>query len=193
MARRVIPQPYVFPDGPHARRHGPKGWKDYGRYRQWLRDEFCFRCVYCLMREQWVDMRRGFQIDHFVARKIRPDLKADYDNLIYLCPSCNNLKRASRLPDPCHVALAQCLRFKGDGNVEALNADGEMIIETLELDDPRLVEFRRRKIGILRSLAADNWALFVEEMRFPTDIPDLTQENPPENTRPDGYRPKLAR
>jgi len=186
MAGRVIPEPFAFPDGPHIRRHGPKGWKDYARYRPWLRDDFCFRCVFCLIREQWVDMRRGFQIDHFIAQKLRPDLAANYENLIYLCPSCNNLKRAARLPDPCRVALACCLLFHRDGTVEALNIDGETIIEKLELDDPRLVEMRRRKIGILSSLATHDWPLFVEEMRFPTNIPDLTQDDPPANTRPDG-------
>ncbi len=131
-------------------------------------------------------MRRGFQIDHFIPQKLRPDLAADYDNLVYLCPSCNNLKSAARLPDPCKVALAECLRFHRDGTVEALDTDGEIIIDTLELDDPRLIEMRRRKIGILASLAIHDWRLFVEEMGFPADLPDLSVDVPPRNTRPDG-------
>jgi HNH endonuclease len=183
---RVIPEPFAFPFGPHRRKHGPAGWTDYARYRPWLRDEFCFRCVYCLIREQWVDMRRGYQIDHFVPQKLRPDLKADYDNLLYLCPACNNLKRAALLPDPCAVALADCLRFHKDGTVEAINEAGDLIIEVLELDDPRLTEMRRRKWGILASLAASDWALFSDEMGFPQDIPDLTVNPPPCNTRPEG-------
>lgn len=131
-------------------------------------------------------MRRGFQIDHFVPQKLRPDLDADYDNLLYLCSACNNLKGAAQLPDPAHVALADCLRFHRDGTVEALNSDGEVIVEKLQLDDDRLVEMRRRKIGIISSLAAHNWPLFVEEMRFPIDIPDFTKDPPPSNTRPEG-------
>lgn len=188
MEGRVIPLPFAFPTGPHVRRHGPAGWSDYARYRTWLRDEFCFRCAYCLIREQWVDMRRGYQIDHFVPQKLRPDLKADYDNLLYLCPSCNNLKRAALLPDPCSVTLSDCLCFHPNGTVEALNADGESIIEILELDDPRLVDYRRRKTGILASLAASDWRLFVEEMGFPQDLPDLTTDLPPRNSRPEGIR-----
>jgi len=131
-------------------------------------------------------MRRGYQIDHFVPQKLRPDLKADYDNLLYLCPACNNLKRAALLPDPCAVALSECLRYHSNGEVEALNDAGELLIEVLELDDPRLVEMRRRKTGILASLAASDWPLFVEEMGFPHDLPDLTLDPPPHNTRAAG-------
>src|SRR4051812_13664188 len=54
--------PFEYPAGVHVRRHGPSGWTEYQRYRSWLRDEFCFRCVYCLLREQWLDMRRGLQV-----------------------------------------------------------------------------------------------------------------------------------
>jgi hypothetical protein len=182
----LIPSPFAFPNGPHVRRHGPGGWSDYRRYRPWLRDEFCFRCVYCLMREQWTDMRRGFQLDHFIPQKLRPDLRSEYENLIYLCAACNNLKSAGRLPDPCQVALVQCLRFNPDGSVEALNADGAMIIEVLELDDPRLVDLRRRQIGILASIVSIDWPGFVEAMRFPSDLPDLSLDPPPDNSRPEG-------
>lgn len=188
MARRVAPDPFAYPPGIHQRLHGPGGWTDYSRYRPWLRDEFCFRCVYCLIREQWVDMRRGYQIDHFLPQKLRPDLAADYDNLLYLCPSCNNLKGAELLPDPCAVALQHCLKFHADGSVEALDEKGELIVEVLELDDPRLVDLRRRKIGILSTLALHNWPQFVEEMRFPTDLPELRaiQPQPRRNARPEG-------
>ena len=188
MAGRVIPQPFAHPRGIHVRRHGPAGWKTYGRYRPWLRDEFCFRCVYCLIREPWVDMRRGYQIDHFVPQKLRPDLKAEYDNLLYLCPSCNHLKGAHLLPDPCAISLRSCLRFQVSGTVKALNVDGRRLMEVLELDDPRLEELRRRKIGVIASLAKHDWDLFVEEMAFPADLPNLEAESPPNNTRPEGVQ-----
>ncbi len=184
----MIPPSFAYPSGPHARRHGPAGWQDYVRYRPWLRDEFCFRCVYCLIRETWIDMRRGYQIDHFVPQKLRPDLKADYDNLLYLCAACNNLKGVALLPDPCKVALDACLRFSIDGTVEAINSDGERIVEILQLDDDRLIDFRRRRIGILNSLAATDRPRFVQEMSFPKDLPDLAADPPPTNTRPSGVK-----
>ena len=51
--------PFVYPSTPHQRRHGPRGYADYGTYRPWLRDEFCFRCVFCLLREQWGRVASG--------------------------------------------------------------------------------------------------------------------------------------
>lgn len=187
MERRVIPYPFAFSEMT-TRRHGPSGWKDYGRYRQWLRDEFAFRCVYCLNRERWMDTRRGYQIDHFVPQKIRPDLKSDYSNLLYLCVACNNIKRAKALPDPFKVSLRASLQYHRDGNVEALQTEGERIIEVLELDDPELIDFRRRKIGGLLSDAESDWDRFVQEMKLPDNLPDLTLDPPPCNSREEGLQ-----
>tara|TARA_B110000037_G_scaffold221976_2_gene294882 strand:- start:69 stop:671 length:603 start_codon:yes stop_codon:yes gene_type:complete len=180
------PNPYAYPSGPHNRRHGASGWSDYQQYRPWLRDEFTFRCVYCLQREQWADMRRAFQIDHFIPQKIRPDLKADYDNLIYLCPNCNSLKSATLLPDPCKVDLRTCLKFLKNGEVKALNKSGERIILVLDLNRSALVDHRRSRIGVLKTLYVHNQSEFKEMMRFPKDLPDLTQKPPKKNTRPKG-------
>jgi len=186
MEGSVTPYPFAYEEGEHVRRHAPSGWADYQKYRPWLRDEFCFRCVYCLNRERWVDMRRGFQIDHSVPQKLRPDLKADYGNLLYLCPSCNSMKSAHLLADPCDVALSSCIRFQRDGTVEFLNKEGERIVEVLGLDTPRLVDFRRCKIGALESLYQHDPILFVEEMSFPQDLPDLTEKHPSKNLKPEG-------
>ena len=51
--RRQPMSAFRYPAVPHARRHGPRGYADAESYRPWLRDEFTFRCVYCLFREQW--------------------------------------------------------------------------------------------------------------------------------------------
>jgi hypothetical protein len=42
---------FTYPAEPHLRRHGPQGYVDAASYRPWLRDDFAFRCVYCLFRE----------------------------------------------------------------------------------------------------------------------------------------------
>jgi hypothetical protein len=186
VARRVIPQPYTFPATPHVRRHGPRGWRDYQKYRPWLRDEFMFRCVYCLDREVWRDMRERMHIDHFQPQTLRRDLECEYTNLLYLCPACNGHKSDSILPDPCAVALADCLQIHEDGRIEAKNTDGEAIIDVLALDDFRTITRRRRMIGMLRTLAEVNWPEFVEWMRFPEDLPDLNQFSPPQNLKPEG-------
>src|SRR5712671_2113481 len=91
--------PFTYPVVPHVRRHGPQGYADYQSYRPWLRDEFSFRCVYCLLREQWGQMRGGHAIDHFLPMAQHPERANDYDNLVYTCAACNALKRDRLVPD----------------------------------------------------------------------------------------------
>ena len=67
--------PFDYP-APHLRRHGPMGYADYASYRPWLRDEFSFRCVYCLLREQWGRVRGLFDLDHFLdGRRLRDPVR----------------------------------------------------------------------------------------------------------------------
>jgi hypothetical protein len=140
VAGRVIPEPYAYPTTPHCRHHGPGGWSDYQKYRPWLRDEFTFRCVYCLDREAWRDMRERMHIDHFQPQAWRKDLKCVYTNLLYLCPACNSQKSDSLLPDAGEVALGECLQVHIDGRIEPKNGHGQVLIDVLALDDPRTVE-----------------------------------------------------
>ena len=65
---------FEYPISPHVRRHGPAGYKDYNSFRDWLRDEFTFRCVYCLHREQWGSRGVAFHIEHFIPSVTDPNL-----------------------------------------------------------------------------------------------------------------------
>jgi len=188
VAGSVIPEPYAYPTAPHVRRHGPGGWTDYQKYRPWLRDEFAFRCVYCLDREVWRDMRERLHIDHFQPQALRPGLKCEYTNLLYLCPACNGLKRDSILPDPCKVALGDCLHVHPDGRIEASSAEGERLVDVLALDEPTTRRRRRLILGAILSLAETNWPVFVEWMGYPEDLPDLSDKKctPPSNSKPEG-------
>ena len=192
MAGGLIPEPYAYPPTPHVRRHGPGGWSDYQRYREWLRDEFSFRCVYCLDREVWRDMRGRMHIDHFQPQAVRPELKCDYRNLLYLCPACNGLKRDTLLPDPCAIALGDCIRVHKDGRIEAVNDDeqAKLLISRLALDEPSAREHRRLILGTILSFARSNWQMFVQWMRYPEDLKDLSHQDytPPTNSKPDGIK-----
>lgn len=179
----MTPKPYAYPPAPHVRKHGPSGWNDYRKYRPWLRDEFTFRCVYCLERELWRDMRVAMPVDHFVPQARAPHLKKTYENLLYLCPSCNTLKGDDLLPDPCEVALTECLEVRRDGKIEALNLDGELIIEVLELDDDRVVAHRRRIIGTILSHAATDPSELTLWLGYPKDLPDLVGNPAPDNSK----------
>jgi hypothetical protein len=190
MEGRITPEPYVYPSEPHVRRHGPRGWKNYRRYRPWLRDEFSFRCVYCLEREVWRDRRKQMHIDHFTPQAIRKDLKAEYTNLLYACPACNEIKSDVLLPDPCKATLGQCLRVNHDGRIEAIDKAkiGRRLIDELGLDDPLATERRRIMIGMLQTLAEHNWPQFVDWMRYPKDLPNLndTLNKSKHNDKPEG-------
>ena len=58
---------FDYPEPREARRHLPANYAAYESYRPWLRDEFDFRCVYCLKRETWGQVTSEFELDHFRA------------------------------------------------------------------------------------------------------------------------------
>src|SRR5262249_16817807 len=136
--------PFQYPPAPHARRHGPRGYLDYSRFRPWLRDEFSFRCVYCLLREQWGLVRGTFTIHHFVTVAIDPNRQTEYDNLLYACVTCNVSKGARVLPDPLAVLTSPVVRVRLDGTIHAdANSEAARLIELLGLDAPDHTKFRK--------------------------------------------------
>lgn len=159
----------------------------YSSYRDWLRDEFLFRCVYCLQREQWSNRGTTFHADHFFPVAMNPDLECEYSNLVYACATCNEAKQATLgLPNPCRVAFHDCLRVMADGRVDALNAEGHKLKQVLRLNNKSNVRQRSRWMRVLEVLKKMDPDLYKEYMGFPTDLPDLRTKRVPENTRPDG-------
>src|ERR1700693_1425858 len=120
---------FLYPSQPHARRHGPRGYAGYESYRPWLRDEFCFRCVYCLLREQWGRVRGVYAIDHFLPVAHHPARVTDYDNLLYACATCNAAKGARAVPNPLVVLTSPAVRVAEDGTVQADSAQAAQLIE----------------------------------------------------------------
>src|SRR5437763_966137 len=98
---------FQYPAGPHRRRHGPRGYADYGLYKPWLRDEFSFRCIHCLCRERWEPNGHDvFSVEHLEPQVRHPERAGDYDNLLYACSVCNAYRRAEPLPfDPSAEAM----------------------------------------------------------------------------------------
>lgn len=173
----LVDRVFVYPEEPHQRRHGPAGYTDYESYRDWLRDEFLYRCTFSLLRETWPQTR--FHIDHFVPQTERPDLVCDYDNLILLEGRLNLVKGRRRVPDPCKVALGRCLyvHMKGEkmGCIEARNEVGEKIIRVLRLDSDDATQVRRDWIQILRSVAQTDEPLFRKFIGYPKNFPTLKE------------------
>lgn len=178
---------YDYPLQPHVRRHGPYGYSTYEPYRDWLRDEFSYRCVFCLQREQWVRLTASFHIDHFVPQAIDPTLACDYDNLLYVCAACNSVKSDSEVASPCEVGFGECLLVHANGTIEAKNSVGELLIEELRLDDDKLTQYRQRWLDTWRALISSGNADSYEAwMKYPDDQPDLRSKNPEGNSRREG-------
>jgi hypothetical protein len=174
----LVQRVFTYPPEPHCRKHGPTGYTNYESYRDWLRDEFSYRCVFSLVRETWPQTR--FHIDHLISQKERPDLVCDYNNLILLEGRLNLVKGKRRVPDPCMVALGDCLLVHtgGDhiGEIEARNNNklGAQIIGILRLNSEDAIQVRRDWIGILRSVARTDEQLFRKFIGYPRNLPDLS-------------------
>jgi hypothetical protein len=179
--------PFTYPPVPHERRHGPQGYAGYESYRPWLRDEFSFRCVYCLMREVWGPFKGAYALDHFLPVASRPDLALEYDNLLYGCVSCNLSKGGLETPDPCSSLIDSEVTVSDDGGIQATTPQARKLIEVLGLNRPRMREFRELWIRVVRLAALCDPALFQRLQAYPADLPDLSALRPPQgNTRPDG-------
>jgi hypothetical protein len=179
--------PFVYPPAPHVRRHGPQGYTDYASYRPWLRDEFSFRCVYCLLRESWGRVRGVYAIDHFLAVAHHPTKAIDYANLLYACATCNTAKGDRAVPDPLTVLTAPAVRVDEDGRIHANGVEAARLIELLGLDSPQSTEFRMLWIGIVSLAARHDPDLHRRLLAYPDDLPDLRRLQPPGgNSRPEG-------
>jgi hypothetical protein len=179
--------PFTYPDGPHERRHGPQGYANYENYRSWLRDEFAFRCVYCLTREAWGPFTGVYALDHFVPAILRPEWHSQYDNLFYSCVSCNLSKGSHLVPDPTTFLVAPEVQVTGDGMLHASTAEAARLIELVRLNRPRLREFRKLWIQIVQLAAVADPGLYRRLLGFPDDLPNLKRLRPPGgNTRPRG-------
>ncbi len=182
---------FAYPAAPHVRRHGPCGYLEYQAFKPWLRDEFTFRCVYCLFRERWYpNGQDGFSVDHVVPQQLASDRICDYENLVYACVRCNSCKQAVLLPDPCATGYANLLRVREeDGVAEGLTPEGMRLVEVLLLNHARAVAWRQRLLAALRRVraaAGGDPELLRWLLGFPDDLPDLTALRPPGNTRPAG-------
>ena len=179
--------PFDYPPAPHVRRHGPAGYADYASYRPWLRDEFAFRCVFCLRRETWGTLSGEFAIDHFQPAALRPERATEYDNLLYVCGPCNLRKAAREVPDPLVALTAEAITVRTDGTIDAHTRTARRIARLLQLDARELVEFRAMWIDVIRLAAAYDPDLYARLLAYPDDLPDLGTLRPPGgNTRPDG-------
>ncbi len=190
--RKAIETVFRYP-APQDRQHGPRGYEDYTSYKPWLRDEFLFRCVYCLSRERWKpDGQHGFSADHINAQSTHPEQTRKYENLVYACCSCNSSHRDLPLPfHPEEEPLEDYVEFKTEGVARALTDGGQRLIDLCHLNRPALVAFRRNLLRLLTTLGRSDdpqaETAIQQLLGFPDDLPDLSRLRPPGgNDHPQG-------
>jgi hypothetical protein len=177
--------PFVYPAQPHFRRHAPAGYAEYQAYKPWLRDEFTFRCVYCLQRETWSrGLHTVFSVDHVVPQNKDPNLVCVYSNLVYACLWCNSARQDISVIDPTEVGMAEHLVVEASGLVKGLTEDGRVLVELLHLNAPAAVKERLRIRRICdrgESVEPDEAAItdYKEAFGYPDDLPDLRRLQPP--------------
>jgi hypothetical protein len=179
--------PFDYPPQPHERRHGPAGYERPESYRPWLRDEFSFRCVYCLDREQWHRYLGGFAVEHFLPVASHPEHETDYDNLVYACTACNLTKGQRHVPDPELVMLRESVVIHEDGRIEPRTKEAAKLVDNLMLNSKDCQAFRRHWITIIRLAQQHAPELYRELQGYPADLPDLSTLRPPDGNRcPEG-------
>lgn len=186
IANSNTPQAFLYPEQPLSRRHQPADYADYRSYRPWLRDEFAFRCVYCLIREKWGRVTGEFDLDHFVPQIRTSDANVKYDNLLYACRTCNLRKGAGLMPDPSLSMLQSALRIYPDGTILGMTDETEALIRALCLNSPIWKRCRRMWIRIVELAAEFDPELLVELLGFPDDLPNLKNCRAPRNARSEG-------
>ncbi|MBY0227784.1 MAG: HNH endonuclease [Gemmataceae bacterium] len=180
---------FAYPQVPLVRRHGPLGYSEPASAKQWLRDEFAFRCVYCLFRETWsVSGDAGYAVDHLDPVSRAPHRAGEYDNLLYACNLCNSTRQDRTVPDPFKIAYGSCLEYRRDGRLLALAPAGERLILFCGLNSPRLIDWRLQLVGLLdRFRRSPDDPLLRRYFSYPDDLPALSLLRPPGgNARPEG-------
>jgi hypothetical protein len=174
---------FDYPEPQERRRHAPAGYGKYESYRPWLRDEFDFRCVYCLKRETWGQVTSEFELDHFVPQSVNRQLRLDYLNLVYACRRCNAVKGDQTVADPFLLLRGNLVTMLPDGSLRPSDADTQRLIRQLDLNSPRLKSWRVMWTRIVALAKDRDTGLFFQLVGFPEDLPNLSKLRPPKNTR----------
>ena len=177
--------PFDYSLSPLVRRHEPR---DYGRaasYRPWLRDEFSFRCAYCLIRETWLPT--DLDVEHFEPAARVPERALDYGNLLYACRTCNAKKGSRSVPDPSLELVRSEVALAENGLLVAKSLRARELILVLGLNARRQREYRRLWVNVVQLARQHDPDLYRRLMGYPGDLPNLATLRPPGgNGKPEG-------
>lgn len=141
----------------------------YSAYRQEIREDCEYRCVYCDAHEEEIGGELMFHLDHFRPQKHFPNLVHVPANLVWACCRCNLLKRdhwpalglsiqetikdGIGFIDPFGVDRNVYLALQVDGKLQALKPPGQYLIEKLALNRPFLRLNRQKREFVCKTLS----------------------------------------
>lgn len=177
---------FDYPASQSERIHGPFGYSSHESFRPWLRDEFTFRCVYCLKRETWGQTTGDFELDHFQPRSLSPLRTLDYFNLVYVCRRCNLVKLDQQVDDPMTTLSSEHAMVRPDGSISSNRIETQRLIRQLDLISPKLKDWRVMWMRVVDLARERDSALYRRLAGFPDDLPNLSRLKPPGNSSPGG-------
>ena len=175
---------------PGNRRFGPGGYNDYGSYADRLREEFGYRCAYCMLRERMASSKSFFVVEHVVSQRQSPQLALNYFNLAYACEACNGIKSSRSLPIDIEDALMRKhFKLDSEGKFAHKTPDGQIHIEFFNLNSRTKIEFRQAILASCDALVEkEGLAGLRHFFGYPVDLPDLPKKRPPFNSNPDSIQ-----
>jgi hypothetical protein len=156
-----------------------KYYSNYGFYRQEIRQDCLFRCVYCDIHEFENGGDEHMHLDHFRPRAIDKfsSLVNDPNNLVWACAGCNNLK-SDCWPitdsDSCFVGNEGFLDpFVDSYNEHFLIADDGLLVPTKDPAQYMIMvlalnrESRRRvrELRLLKKRLVDEFSRKIDELK----------------------------
>lgn len=137
----------------------PRNMPISGHYPDWrnlLRREGYYQCVYCSIHESIFGGFRNYHIEHYKPKSIFPELEDDYKNLFYACGICNIFKSNdwpnepiddfSNISYPNPSLTDYSILFQVNyitGEVEGQFISSKYLVEKLFLNRPQLIQERK--------------------------------------------------
>ncbi len=140
----------------------PPKFPNYRSYKQYLRKDFDYRCVYCNIREAEDGGSGKFHIDHYQPQKRFPQKSNEYSNLFYSCNDCNRFKsgfwpnflqriQGKFILNPCdHDFDIHYNRVNPAW--EAIGKTADWNIERLRLNSPKRIQIRKDRKYLLECI-----------------------------------------
>ena len=171
-----------------------KYYANYSYYRNEIREDSLFRCVYCDIHELENGGDEHMHLDHFRPRSIEKfsSLVSDPNNLVWACAGCNNLKSdcwpitdsdscfagKEGFLDPFVDSYKEYFLIADDGLLVPIKDPGQYMVMVLALN--RESRKKVRELRLLKTKLVDEFSRKIEELnawRYEVEADDDLDED----------------